>query len=146
MKINELFGKKFADVIQPGNNKSSSSQLFDDILRQEVERGGQAAQTSEISGTRNEVTPISAELRLKGLELTENTLSTLATYSRALENIQHKASDLEPFIAALELETASLLEVKSQLDQNDPLAKLLDQVSTVSYVETVKYRRGDYTA
>ncbi len=47
-------------------------------------------------------------------------------------------------VEALEEDTGSILGLKEKLPAEDPLAKLLDRVATVSYVEAAKYRRGDY--
>ena len=56
------------------------------------------------------------------------------------------ADKLEPVIASLEENTAALVSYKNQIDAQDPLANLLDRVATTTYVETVKFRRGDYDA
>lgn len=90
--------------------------------------------------------PPNAALRLEGLSLTETTLATLDSYGLALESLSVSPQDLEPFVSALEEETAAIIDLKQELPPEDPLAKLLDRVATVSYLESVKYRRGDYAS
>ena len=71
-------------------------------------------------------------------------MDTLESFGSALNNLEFSAKDIEPFVDALENETQSILELKKQLPEQDPLSLLLERVATVSYIETAKYRRGDY--
>ncbi|MBU0484243.1 MAG: hypothetical protein KKB30_06990 [Proteobacteria bacterium] len=84
--------------------------------------------------------------RMTGLAITESTLDTLCSYGEALANTSFSAPELEPFISALEQNTLALLTIKNELPANNSLTKLLDNLATISYVETAKYRRGDYNA
>lgn len=86
----------------------------------------------------------SPELRMQGVQMTEATIDSLDSFAKALEDVTLNANDLEPFIAALEEENQGLLDIKEQLSGDDPLAKLIEQVVAASYLETAKYRRGDY--
>jgi hypothetical protein len=115
---------------------------FQQVLAQKIATSAAASQTAATAPS--SASHIPATLRLHGLELTESTINTLDSYIAALGNSGIKIHDLEPFVAALEEEVAALLEAKSQMPGNDPLAKMLDRVATVSYIETVKFRRGDY--
>lgn len=83
--------------------------------------------------------------RLDGLELTEKALDTLENFGAALGNQAIKSSDLEPFVSSLEEETTGLLSIRNQLPDGDPLAKLVDRVATTTFLESAKYRRGDYS-
>ncbi len=87
----------------------------------------------------------SAQTRLNGLTVTETTLDAMESFSRALGNTNFSADDLEPYASALEEHTLALLTIKDRLPENDHLAKLLDRVATVSFVESTKFRRGDYS-
>jgi len=100
--------------------------------------------TAGVSAATAATAAIPAGLRLQGLELTETTLSTLDSFSAALGNTALKTEELEPFVAALEEDVAALRATREQMPPTDPLAKLLDRVATVSYLETAKFRRGDY--
>ena len=102
-----------------------------------VEKNSGPAKTSRVS-------TIAPELRIEGLGLTESTINTLDSFSAALANRALKIEELEPYVSALEEEVTALLAVKEEMPQDDPLAQLLDRVATVSYLETAKYRRGDY--
>jgi len=122
---------------------SDAGTEFQLILAREIETSAaanQAAATTPVSAA----SPIPSALRLQGLELSETTINTLDSFSAALGNTALKNDDLEPYAAALEEDVAALLSVKNQMPGDDPLAKLLDRVATVSYLETVKFRRGDY--
>ncbi len=95
------------------------------------------------------VTPAAAlqvppALRLESLTLAETTMNSLASFGEALGDLSLPGESLLPFVESLEEETSSLLSLKEQLPTDDPLARLLDRVASVSYVETAKFRRGDY--
>ena len=86
----------------------------------------------------------STQLRLNGLAVTERTLDAMESFSRVLGNTNFSANDLEPYADVLEGHTLALLTIKDQLPENDQLTKLLDRVATVGFVESAKFRRGDY--
>ncbi len=86
----------------------------------------------------------SPELRLQGVQMAETTITSLDSFAKALDDASINGQDLEPFIAALEEENQGLLDIKEQLADDDPLAKLIEQVAAACYLETAKYRRGDY--
>ena len=83
-------------------------------------------------------------IRIESLHITEQIIQLLEEYEVALQNQSFHVNELEPFVSSLEEKTAALIDLKNQIDPHDPLAKLLDQVSSVSYLESVKYRRGSY--
>ncbi|MBU0674832.1 MAG: hypothetical protein KJ950_09340 [Proteobacteria bacterium] len=87
-----------------------------------------------------------SSVRVEGLTLTETILDTLEKYGSALSNTTLEISDLEPYVSALEEETLAMLEIRSHLAPEDSLGQLLDRVASLSYMESVKYRRGDYSA
>ena len=91
-------------------------------------------------------TNIDPSTRIESLHLTEQIVQLLEDYEGALKNRTISVSEMEPFIVSLEEKTAALVDLKSQIDPRDPLAKLLGQISSVAYLETIKYRRGDYNA
>ncbi|MFH1021201.1 MAG: hypothetical protein V1782_11435 [Pseudomonadota bacterium] len=127
--------------------KSSASTLglsFQDILANELAATESPAATAIPAASA--AAPIPAALRLDGLTLAEDTISTLEKFSTALGNPAFSAQDLEPFAAALEDETAALVSLKNQLPGGNPLSSLLERVATASYVEAAKLRRGDYHA
>jgi hypothetical protein len=85
-----------------------------------------------------------AATRLAGLASSERTIDVLAALGDALENLTIKPDDLLPLVDALESETTTILDIKEQLDDSDPLSELLDRVAAVAYLESEKFRRGDY--
>lgn len=140
---------KIQDILQTFKGRSTTKASaaanadFQQLLAREIATSA-AANKAAAAAPLAAPGPVPASLRLQGLELTENTLSTLDSFGAALGNTALKHNDLEPFVAALEEDVAALLETKNQIPVGDPLAKLLDRVATASYLETVKYRRGDY--
>lgn len=114
---------------------------FARILQQEL-RGLEGSKAA--GATAAATTAVAPQLRIESLALTETAISTLDAFGQALGNPALKNADLEPYIAALEEETAGLLALRNDLPTDDPLAKLLDRVATASYLESAKYRRGDY--
>jgi hypothetical protein len=126
-----------------GQSKSEAAEfkkLLDDRLRSITE----SSRVASIN-TVEQVAP-SPNLRLEGLELTEKALDTLENFGATLGNKGVKSSDLEPFVDSLEEETTGLLSIRNQLPDDDPLAGLVDRVATVTFLESAKYRRGDYSA
>lgn len=144
MKINDIFSDQ-----QNGNKAARKQQTspevrFKDLLKrlQPTSEGFEISEAKEIIKS----TSVSASQRIEGLTLTEKTIDTLESFGSALADSRLTADDIEPFVSALEEETAALVELKEELPQNDPLANLLDRVATITYLETAKYRRGDYNA
>ena len=133
------------DVSTIGKNSASATGAsFQDILAQEL--AAAKSPTAPAITAASTAAPIPAALRLDGLSLAEDTISTLEKFSSALSNPAFSAQDLEPFAAALEDETAALVSLKNQLPAGNPLSSLLERVATASYVEAAKLRRGDYHA
>lgn len=118
---------------------------FHELLESHLHR---TSKSSDVKSTRQvtDVSPVPTALRLESLSLTEQTLKTLEHFENALKNNALPADNLEPIISSLEENTAALVAFKNQFDEQDPLSNLLNRVATTTYVETVKYRRGDYDA
>jgi hypothetical protein len=125
-----------------GTNQGIS---FHELLESHLHR---TSKPSDVNSTRQvtDVAPVPTALRLESLSLTEQTLKTLEHFENALKNNALAADNLEPIISSLEENTAALVAFKNQIDEQDPLSNLLNRVATTTYVETVKYRRGDYNA
>ena len=146
MKINEI------KISQPAGNhteksaNSSGSIDFRSLLENKLHA---TQEIDPVSGV-NPVSPMREEgmatLRMDGLAVTESAIEHLEQYTAALADTDLAERDLEPFVSALEEETLALLEIRSHFSEDDSLAMLLDRVATVTYLETVKYRRGDYTS
>lgn len=141
MKIQDIFQSVKSAGKSAGKNTTVD---FQQLLAREIgaSRSTQPAATAAAPG---EAYRVPAALRLQSLELTDTTINTLDALSIALGNTALKTEELEPYVAALEEDVAALLAAKQQMPADDPLAKLLDRVATVSYLETAKYRRGDYS-
>ncbi len=145
MKIQNIqSGPQSLQQSSPSLN-TTEADSFQKLLQSKIEASVKTQGTKATEPAEFKTQP-DAALRLKGLSLTETTLATLDSYGLALDSLSVKAEDLEPFVSALEEETAAIMDLKQELPSEDPLAKLLDRVATVSYLESVKYRRGDYAS
>lgn len=144
MKINELLaGQQIARTI--ADKKATTGINFQDLLENQLKSLSTSKEITPVTSAQ-EITTTSPALRVDGLSLTEDVLTHLDQFGAALAAPRTHAADLEPFVAALEEETSALVAVKGELADDDPLAALLDRVAAAAYVETVKFRRGDYSA
>ncbi len=143
MNINPLTGQRVADRKSTSKAKSTQGTSFFDLLTDQLQppEENQSVTSAEAATTEGQ---IPAELRLAGLSVSENTIDLLESLGEALGNLNFTMSDLQPLIEALEGETTTLLDIKEQLPAHDPLAQLIDRVTTVSVIEARKFRRGDY--
>ena len=146
MKVNDISNivqrNLDATTITPGKIGDTTFQrLLESKLTSQVTAPGTVQQNQAVSPAL-----IDPTIRVESLNLTEQILQQLEDYEGALQNHALSVAELEPFVASLEEKTAALVDFKSQIDPQDPLAKLIDQVSTAAYLESVKYRRGDYNA
>jgi hypothetical protein len=89
---------------------------------------------------------VDPETRIAALSLSERAIGELEDYQKALANLDIKEKDLAPFISALEERVLGLLELREQIPAGDGLAAVVDRVAATCYLETVKYRRGDFSA
>ncbi|MBU0965716.1 MAG: hypothetical protein KKA54_04970 [Proteobacteria bacterium] len=143
MKITNLQGIQNSGQSDQKRSKPISGADFKDLLEAEL----LSVSSSADSGSATQISSagqVSPGLRIESLSVAEATINTLESFGSALNNLRLPAEDLEPLVEALEEDTGSILGLKEKLPAEDPLAKLLDRVATVSYVEAAKYRRGDY--
>lgn len=143
MNINPLTGQRITDKKSINKAKSSQATSFFDLLADQLQPPGETTPTAATEAPESEP-QVAAELRLAGLSLSENTIDLLESFSEALGNLHLSAHDLLPLIEALEGETTTLLDIKDQLPPQDPLAQLIERVTTITVVEAEKFRRGDY--
>ncbi len=130
-----------------GKNKTKKSKAVDngffDLLTEQLAPPAETAPTSATTAPL-EASNLPPGTRLNGVRLSESSIDLLDNFSKALANLKLNADDLAPMVEALEGDTTALLDIKEQLPDNDPLAILIDRVITISYIETEKFRRGDY--
>lgn len=128
-----------------GAKKSSASSAVD--FRQLLQ--GQLSPVQDVAST----TPVAevqereqggAQLRLQGVKLTESTIDSMEAFAAALAKEALSESDLKVFVERLEEDAQVLVDIKEQLPKHDPLAELIERVSAACYLETAKFRRGDY--
>lgn len=144
MIINPLTGQRVSDTTKStSKGKTSAVNSFFDILSGQLQPSAEAPALEATTAPSTE-TQIPAELRLAGLSMSENTIELLDSFSQALGDLRLSADDLLPLIEALEGDTTTLLDIKEQLPAHDPLAQLIDRVTTISAIEAEKFRRGDY--
>ncbi|MDA8163759.1 MAG: hypothetical protein M0017_01815 [Desulfobacteraceae bacterium] len=145
MKINEALQSQQITATKQGVGTAAAGIDFQRLLAGELQKALAGQPVQEAAGV--VAAPQAAPaVRLEGLAATEETIGTLDAFAGALEDRRFSAEALEPFVSALEENTVSLLAVKNQLPAADPLASVLERVATVAYLESAKYRRGDYSA
>ncbi len=142
MKINNLQGTQNSGKVEQKSAKPISGADFKQLLDAQVQ--SVSASSAVASAARTGAVPVSPALRLESLSLAEATINSLESFGSAINDLSLSGESLTPFVESLEEETSSLLSLKEQLPQGDPLANLLDRVASVSYVEAAKFRRGDY--
>jgi hypothetical protein len=144
MIINPLTGQRISEKKSVKKAKEThSSSVFFDLLSDQLQPLDEAQSVASTEPLTNEP-QIPAELRLAGLSMSENTIDLLESFSQALGDLHLTTNDLLPLIEALEGDTTTLLDIKDQLPQNDPLSQLIDRVTAISVIEAGKFRRGDY--
>lgn len=143
MYINPLTGKPISEKKTVGKVKASTSSNFFELLANQLLPSDESQQVQATEAPTLE-RQIPAELRLAGLSMSENAIDLLESFSEALGNLQLDSKDLLPLIEALEGDTTTLLDIREQLPNQDPLAQLIDRVTTISALEAEKFRRGDY--
>ena len=142
MKINEITPPITGQV--PGKAKQTTETSFNDLLNAKLGVITESKARSSVSAV-SAAAPTDSSLRLESLAVTENAINMLDSYGTALKNPSLSTEDLHPFISAMEEETDAILAIREKISGEDPLAGLLDRVATVTYLETAKYHRGDYS-
>jgi hypothetical protein len=143
MKIQGIKGQRTEDKGTVKKARSSEKSTFFSLLEGQLHPTAPTTSVQPADFSDNSTVP--AQLRLDGVFISENTIDLLESFENCLGNTDISLEDLTPIIDALELGTTSLLDIKEQLSADDPLAQLIDQVATISIVETEKFRRGDYS-
>ncbi len=100
-----------------------------------------ASQVAEVQG-REQADP---QVRMRGVKLTESTIDSMESFAVALADQTLSEDALQAFVTRLEEDAQVLVDIKEQLPKNDPLAELIERVSAACYLETAKFRRGDYS-
>jgi hypothetical protein len=142
MKITDLKNQPVSSKSKAKKSRVENSGFFD-LLTDQLAEPAEAAQTSEVNAP-VETSQLPPGTRLNGVRLSESSIDLLDNFGKALGDLRLKAEDLAPLVEALEGDTTALLDIKEQLPPDDPLALLIDRVTTISYIETEKFRRGDY--
>jgi len=147
MNINEIGKIGGIERKKAAKTKKKAADGFLDLLRDQLTPLEQPEPTvpAAPAGAVGDSPAVAAKLRIDGLALSEDAIGLLESFSRALANLDLGADDLQPLVEALENGTTSLLDIQDQLPKDDPLARLIGRVATVSLIETEKYRRGDYS-
>ena len=142
IKTQRLEGKK--DAKKTGTTSTADPSLFRALLEQQLPEVATPREAREAAALAPESQGVSPQLRLEGLALGEEAIDTLEALGQALANADLDRQALSPLIEALEGDMTGLLDLRAQLADSDPLARLIDRIATVAYLETEKYRRGDY--
>ncbi len=141
MKIQNIHSPQQSD--ETGTGIRTPAGDFQKILEARLGRTSVVTQSTAAAGV-TDAASVPASVRLEGLELTETALELLEQFQGALADRNVAAASLEPFASALEEQTSGLLAVREQLPADHPLAGVLERVAAVTYLESAKFRRGDY--
>ena len=122
---------------------SSSTVEFSQLLQGQLQSLQKVASTDPVAEVqeREQGEP---HVRMQGVKLAESTIDSMASFATALANQSLSENDLEAFVVCLEEDAQILVDIKEQLPERDPLAELVERVSAACYLETAKFRRGDY--
>ena len=125
-------------------SSSTSSLDFRQLLQGQMSPVHDVATTTPVSEVqeREQGDP---QVRMQGVKLTESTIDSMDSFAKALADQSLPESDLEAFVTRLEEDALVLVDIKEQLPDTDPLAELIERVSAACYLETAKFRRGDYS-
>jgi hypothetical protein len=143
MKIDGIKNKSISGKSVKKKTASPQDVSFGSLLEDRLASVDETSPVSAVEAVRAP-SPGASSTRLAGLALSEKTIDILAAFSEALENLSLSPEYLQPIVDALEGETTAILDIKEQLEADDPLAELLDRIAAVAFLETEKYRRGDY--
>ena len=145
MKVQEINQINNAvQSVHPSNAETTAGLSFSKLLEAQLAKSSHVAGTSHTTSV-NASKPVAAGLRIESLALSEDILTMLDAYGNALSNQSFPIAELQPYIEDLEEKASALLELKNQIPAQDSLAKLVDGIATAAYLETAKYRRGDYS-
>lgn len=125
-------------------SQASSAVDFRQLLQGQMSPVQDVAATSPVAEVR-EREQGDPKVRMQGVKLTESTIDSMESFAKALADQALSPNDLEAFVARLEEDAQVLVDIKEQLPENDPLAELVERVSAACYLETAKFRRGDYS-
>lgn len=117
---------------------------FRQLLQGQMQPVQDVASTDQV-GKVQEREQADPQVRMQGVKLTESTIDSMESFATALADQTLAEDDLQAFVARLEEDTQVLVDIKEQLPKNDPLAELIERVSAACYLETAKFRRGDYS-
>ncbi len=142
MKIEGIKSQRIEDKSSARKSKATGKTNFFSLLEGQLQP---MESTSSVTATKfPEESTVPSQLRIDGVLISENTIDLLESFENSLGNLDIGKDALTPIIEALEDGTTSLLDIKEQLPEDDPLAQLIDRVATISVIETEKFRRGDY--
>jgi len=144
MKIDGVTNKPVTSKTTKKKKAATAGDLsFFGLLESQLEPPVETAPAEKTKAT-SESSQASASTRFEGLTLGEQAIDILDSLAEGLGNLELAAEDLGPLVEALEEDMTTILNIKEQLPADDPLAILLDRVAAVAFMETEKFRRGDY--
>jgi methyltransferase-like protein len=84
------------------------------------------------------------QIRSQGVERSENTLTILEQYQKAMSDPQKNLKNVNGLVQSLSQEVDGLNRLSEKLPSSDPLQKIMNEISIVSAVEIEKFNRGEY--
>ncbi len=151
MKIDDLIRQQAIQGTTEAKKQDAakSGEDFAALLQSEITGSQLGAEASPISGTGSissilSIDPMSENEQLSGpISAIEDTLTQLDSLGEALQG-NKSPREIDAIINRVNSEAAGLDGKLSGLPGDHPLKDVAEEVKIASYVETVKWKRGDY--
>ena len=84
------------------------------------------------------------QIRAQGIKASENALSLLEKYQKAMADPQMTLKKVDHWVQSLSKEVNDLISFSDKLPAADPLKEIISEIGIVSKVEIQKFNRGEY--
>lgn len=151
MKIDELIPKQAIQSDSKVQKSEKPEQAFGEMLSQEMQGSAPAApkQVNEFQGLQAALhAPATAPPKIGDCERfaadLENALDQWADIGELVASPDASAKEIQSRIGSLLDSSRSLQKSFEALPENHPLKQIADELNVFSYVESIKWQRGDY--
>lgn len=90
-----------------------------------------------------DLAPLSEVLQTSA-EMADAALSRLEILQTSLARAENTLKKMAPLVQKLDEDSLRLQEVAQGLPENSPLREVLEETAALTYVESFKFKRGDY--
>ena len=93
----------------------------------------------------SDLTALDSPLHQEGVKQGESLLACLGEYQTLLADPHKTLKEVGGSLDRLEDELKQVAPLLDKLDEKDPLSQMLQSISSLALVESIKFRRGDYS-